>query len=134
MIDNIHNGAIRWQIPDFLSVGNSKVCIFQRWLVKITTWTNFRENLGKVHGVQFSQWRHSMANVKIYKHFLFFIFAKVRPVRTKVIHTDRQTHTHTHTETDKPIAIGEILQFCLNICRCNVLVDFPKTDIPAQPY
>ena len=67
----------------------------------------------------FSQWRHSMANVKIYK-CNFFIFAKVRPVRTKV--TDKHTHTHTqtnthihiHMETDKPITIGEILRIQQN--------------------
>ena len=37
------------------------------------------------------------------------IFAKVRPMRTKVTHT----HTQTYTETDKPIGIDEILQICL---------------------
>ena len=43
--------------------------------------------------------------------FTFWIFANVRPVRTKV--TDTHTQTHTHRETDKPIAIGEILQIFL---------------------
>ena len=45
--------------------------------------------------------------------FTFLIFAKKRPVRTKVIYTqtERQTdtHTHTNTETDKLIAMGELL-------------------------
>ena len=46
---------------------------------------------------------------QIYKqHFTFFIFANVRPVRSKVteshIETDRLTHTYTY------IATGEILR------------------------
>ena len=45
--------------------------------------------------------------------FIFFIFAKIRPVRTKNI--DRRTDRQTHTETDKSIAIGDILQICLQI-------------------
>ena len=53
-----------------------------------------------------------MANVNIYKRqFLFFIFAKVRPVLTKVI--DTPTHTQRYAETDMPIAIGEILYIYL---------------------
>ena len=62
------------------------------------------EHLGQGQGVQFSQWRHSMANVKIYKRyfFLFLNFAKVRPVRTKVsdTQTDAQTDTQTDIQTD----------------------------------
>ena len=38
MMYNIHCGAIRWQIPDFLSGGISNVNIFQRLPVKIATW------------------------------------------------------------------------------------------------
>ena len=46
--------------------------------------------------------------------FYIFIFAKVRPVRTKVTdtHRDRHTQTDTNTETDNIIAIN--------------LVDLPK--------
>ena len=29
--------------------------------------------------------------------------------------TDRHTHTHTDTEMGKPMAIGKILQICLEI-------------------
>ena len=51
--------------------------------------------------------------------YIFFTFAKVRRVRTKVTDTDTNTqtdmHTHTHRETDKPIAIDEILHICLRI-------------------
>ena len=32
---NIRSGAIRWKIRDFLSRGNSNVCIFQHLLVNI---------------------------------------------------------------------------------------------------
>ena len=53
-----------------------------------------------------------MANVKIYKHFFTcLIFAKVRPLLTKV--TDTQTDRQTDKETDKSIVIGEILQIRL---------------------
>ena len=38
--------------------------------------------------------------------FIFFIFAKIRHVRSKV--TDTHRHIHTQRETDKPIAIGKI--------------------------
>ena len=56
------------------------------------------ENVDQGLGVQFSHRRHSMANVKIYKRhfFTFFIFAEIRPVRTKV--TDRQTNKQTDTQ------------------------------------
>ena len=37
---------------------------------------------------------------------IFLIFAKTRPERTIV------THTETDAETNKPIRIGEILQIC----------------------
>ena len=76
-----------------------------------------------------------MANVRIYKRFFFtfLIFAKIRPVRTKVIdkqtqtdrhrqtnrhrQTDRQTDTDRHAKTDKPTAIVEILKiFLKHVC------------------
>ena len=44
-----------------------------------------------------------------YRFFIFLIFTEVRPLRKKVTDTPR------HTETDKFIAIGEILQICLQI-------------------
>ena len=53
----------------------------------------------------------------------FLIFAKVRPVRTKLTGTlaDTHTHTHTHTDTDKPIAIVEILKICLTKTKLQLL-------------
>ena len=53
-----------------------------------------------------------MSNVKIYKHFLHFLFSKVTDTQAHT-HTHTLTYTHTHTETDKTIAIDEILQICL---------------------
>ena len=41
MLYNIRNGVIRWQIPHFLSDGNSNVYIFPALLVKITTFKEF---------------------------------------------------------------------------------------------
>ena len=111
---NIRIGAIRWmQILDFLCDGNSNVCIFQRLLVKIATW--------KVWLWKF----RSRSQIKIFamtpfdgkcqdlqtSFFTFYIFIKVRPVRTKVIYT----HTEPRTETYMSIAIGEILQICLKM-------------------
>ena len=43
--------------------------------------------------------------------FTFLILAKVRSVRKKVT----ETHTQTDTEMDKPIAVDDIMQICLNI-------------------
>ena len=62
--------------------------------------------------------------------FYFFIFDKVRPLRTKVqTHTNRHTHTHTYIETRKSIAIGEILQICLIKYRN---LDFTKVFPPLM--
>ena len=55
MTYNIPGGAIRWQIPDFLSDSNSNVCTFQRLLVKIAALKCNLENLGKSQGIQFLQ-------------------------------------------------------------------------------
>ena len=67
--------------------------------------------IGQGHRVQFSQWRVSKANVKIYKCQFFtflYIFAKLWSVRTMQHtytqtdrHTDRQTHRQTDTQTDR---------------------------------
>ena len=53
MVYNIRSGAIRWQIPDFLSDGNSKVCVLQCLIVEIAT--SELENVSQGLGVQFSQ-------------------------------------------------------------------------------
>ena len=37
MTCNIGSGAIRWQIPDFLSDDNGNYCIFQRLLIKMAS-------------------------------------------------------------------------------------------------
>ena len=100
---NTHSDAIQWQIPDFLSNGDSNVCIFSIYLLKLPPENIDLENLGQGHGVQFSQWRHSMENIKIYKCcFYIFILSKVRSMRTKVADTHRDSQKHTQTETDKP--------------------------------
>ena len=53
------------------------------------------QKVSQGHGIQFLQWRHLMANVKIYKcHFLnCFICAKVQTVLTN---TQTQRHTNRH--------------------------------------
>ena len=63
------------------------------------------------------RWQMSKSTNNI---FTFFIFAKVAYVRTIV--TDRRTYIYTHTdpETDRPMAIGEILQICLNTNNLNL--------------
>ena len=58
--------------------------------------------------------------------FTFFIFAKVRPVRTIV--TDIQTDNYTYMETDKAMAIGEIADL-------QKSDHIPKiTDLLFQPF
>ena len=77
--------------------------------------------VGQDHGLELSQWYHSIENIEIYKRYILqlFVFAKVRPVRTKVSdrqtdgQTDRQTDRKTVTVMDKTMAIGEILLICL---------------------
>ena len=102
-------------LTDFLSDGNSNVCILERFLVKIATWKFDLEDLGQGQQNTISQCRYSMENVKIYKRhfFTFLIIHNVWPERTKVTHVNRQNQTHPHTDTNKPIAVGEILQSCL---------------------
>ena len=81
---------------------------------KILTFQLFYlQKVGQGHGIQFSQLRYSMANVKIYKRnlFTFFIFAKVRSAVTTV------TNEQTHTETDKAMAIGKIADLPKNYKR-----------------
>ena len=67
MIYNIRSEAIRWQIPDFLSDGNSNVCIFIAFTYQNSHLKMKLENLGLGHGLQHSQWSHSMANINLYK-------------------------------------------------------------------
>ena len=73
--------------------------------------------VGQGHEIQSLQWRHSMANIKIYKHlFTFFIFAEEQPVLNRQTQTDRRTdreadrQTDEETVMDKPLARGEIMQ------------------------
>ena len=55
-------------------------------------------NIQKVGQVQFLQWHHLMANVKIYKHnFLHFLFSPRYDICERVYNT--HTHTHTHVRT-----------------------------------
>ena len=71
---------------------------------RLPLWEGLDSNLwpsevGHGHEVQFSQWYHSMADVKLYKHnfFTFSIFTKVWPVRTIVTYTDKHVCTHKWT-------------------------------------
>ena len=56
-------------------------------------------------------------SLSTYIIFYILISVKVRPLLTIV--TDTHTHTHTyrytHTETEKHLALGEIMQICLEI-------------------
>ena len=86
------------------------------WKYRLRAFEKFNlKILFQSHGIQFSQWRHSMDSVKNLQtsFFTFSIFAKVRRVRTKVTHRHTYRHTHTHTEKDRPIVIGEILYIYL---------------------
>ena len=68
MMDSIRSGIIRLQMPDFLSDGNSNVCIFRTLICQNSQFGKFDlENLGKGQGVQHSKWSSSMANIIPYK-------------------------------------------------------------------
>ena len=54
---------------------------------EILTFPIYLEN-GQSDDIQHSHWRHSMANLKIYK-CIFFLFKKVRPVHPLVSHRQR---------------------------------------------
>ena len=69
---NIYNGAIRWRISTSVKVIR---CIFVIALT-VSEILMFQmsdlENLGQDHGVQQSQWSHSIANINLYKRILTF--------------------------------------------------------------
>ena len=56
---------------DFLCDGNHNDCIFQRLLFQIALEQFDLANVSQGHGVKYSQWPHSMANVNIYKSHTF---------------------------------------------------------------
>ena len=68
----------------------------------ILTFEMFDLEVGQGHGVQRSQWCHSIANIKftIRNFYAFFIFSKIQTMRTKV------THRHIDTENEHAVVIG----------------------------
>ena len=96
----------------------------------INVWILYLRKLGQGQRVKFSQWCHSMANIKINKHNFFysFIFAKVRSMRTKV------THTQTDTIIDKTQFIGLV---CNSTGRPKILsaslITPPYQNLPDGP-
>ena len=56
VMHNIHSGAIRWQIPDFPSDGNSSVCVFPAFTCKKPLEKFDRQSFDQGHGVQHLQW------------------------------------------------------------------------------
>ena len=74
------------------------------------------EKVGQSHGVQLSQWRHSMENMKTYKKTIFWIFVFCQDT-TCAHDSNTQTHTDTYRETDKVITIGEITDLLKTVWR-----------------
>ena len=95
MMYNIRSGAIRWQIPVFLSDGNSHVCIFQRLLVKIFDLDDLGQSRSTIFTMNNDANRCKCQNLQTF-FFTFCIFAKVRPVRTKVTDTQTDTQADIH--------------------------------------
>ena len=76
MMYNIHSGAIRWQIPDFISDGNSNVQhICSAYLSKQPLENFYLGNVGYSRGVQQSIWTHSMAHINLYKSHTLALLA-----------------------------------------------------------
>ena len=70
----------------------------------LTVWMFYLEKVGQGQGIQLSQWRHLMANIKIFKrHPYIFYFHQ----NTTYNH---DSNRQTHTAMDKLPTIGEILQ------------------------
>ena len=116
---NIRNGAIRWQIPDFISDGIvmfalslivckifSKIIKCQVFILKMKI---------KVKGVYERDLRHLTGNVRSHTSDYFRILATQQHRFMQKGHT--HTHTHTHTARDGMKTIG-------NICKA----DLPKNN------
>ena len=106
---SFRNVVLRLQVSKSTKVV-ARIFVLDLIVLKMLTFRIFfTSKVGKGRGLELSQRRHLMANVKMYKShfFTFLIFVNIRHVRTKV--TDR----HTDTVIDKFLAIGEILQICL---------------------
>ena len=105
---NIRSGAIRWQIPDFLSDGNSNVCSSSHHLrdiretnkIKIVwPWKWRSKSKSRRTGLTYwiclipyswifiilENWEHSFSQKETHTH------------TNKQTHTHKQTNTHTHT-------------------------------------
>ena len=65
-------------------------------------------------------------------NLIFLIFVIVLLVQTKVTNTQTDRQTLTHTETDTPVAIGEILQICLEFQSSAFKMDVKDIDDLAE--
>ena len=59
---NFHSGTIRWQISKYAKV---VMLIFALALI-VNEYNRLSKKIGQGQEVQFSQWHHLMANIKIY--------------------------------------------------------------------
>ena len=75
------------------------------------------QKVGHGHGIQFLQWRRSMANVKSTNVFFYIFILQRYDLCSWLQCTHARTHACTHTETDKPRATSEILQICLKTVK-----------------
>ena len=80
MTYNIHSGAIRLQIPDFISDGNRNVCIIQRLLVKMATSKVWPWKISLQQGHEYN-FRNDVIRCQMLKStndtFYIFIFANL---------------------------------------------------------
>ena len=105
---NIHIGAIRWQIPDFLSDDNSNVSSISHRLRDIRKWKSQNSDLenDQGQGVKERHLRHSTRNVWIGEFFFQnFCYLAI------YVYTKGYTHTYMyiHTQSAKQICIILIL-------------------------
>ena len=111
---NIRSGAIRWQLPDFLSDGNSNVYSVSHRLRDMRKQEKCQnvdlENEGQVQGSEERDLCHSTRNIRI--HLGEFFRSLVtwqhkftqRLTHTHTPHTHTHTHTHIHTQKDRGLA------------------------------
>ena len=85
MTFNIRSGAIRWQIPDFMSDRNN-ILIFPAFACQNNHLKFDLENVGQGNRLQHSQWQHSiyniqhsMANISLYKSHTLIFFSSSLP-------------------------------------------------------
>ena len=92
MLYNIRSGAIRWQIPDFLSDDNSNVCsIYHHLQFKKIVNNCDLEKEDQGQRVEERDLRHSIGNVRV--RWFFRIIATWQSKLTQKVR-----HTHLHTQ------------------------------------